>query len=326
MDGTFIIARVADFIRACARGEERLTDDQVDRFGEMAKEAIRKHFGKTPADASEPQRTIRASTLGRPICQQQMQQIGAPSADPSPFEYFKLAYGDIVEGLATVIMEGAALPIEAMQCPVSLALSSGTFTGTYDFRIDGQIYDFKTASQWSFKHKFQEDGLGDEIRDTGSDELGYGIQGQFYQNASGYPFAGWIVVDKSSGEWTFAPISLVSDNENLERRAAALVASREAIVENGLPAPDDRTNVNSYNIKRVFSPVEETFRKKPTGNMLLPSGCTFCKFKRSCWDKLEYRRAIKSEAKNPALKYYVEVKEEYGQEEVTGASAGLLPD
>lgn len=313
-----IIAKVAEFLRACAKAEARLSDEQIERFGDLAKDAVRKHFGRVDADLppTGAKTTIRASTLGRPICQQQMGYINAPAEEPSPFEHFKLAYGDLVEALASVILEGSGVAISGYQQGVSLVTDHGEFTGTYDFLIDGKIYDFKTASDWSFNHKFVSEGLATEIGSTGSDELGYGIQGQFYQQASGYPFAGWLVVNKSTGEWTYAPIQLPASSDGLHRRISELVQSRNPelcdVVEGGEdPSSQD---INPYGITRIFSAVDELYRKKPTGNKLLPNGCTFCKYKRACWAGLEYRPALKSEAKNPPYRYYVSVNVEENNE------------
>ena len=66
--------------------------------------------------------------------------------------------------------------------------------------------------------------------------------------------------------------------------------------------------------KRLFEDEEETFNKKPTGNRVLGRECTFCAYKKTCWENLEYLPQQQSKAINPKYYWYTKVdnrKEEH---------------
>ena len=64
---------------------------------------------------------------------------------------------------------------------------------------------------------------------------------------------------------------------------------------------------NNKPFKRNFEAVEETFRGKKTGNKHLSKTCSFCEYKNSCWDDLEYKPQPASSAVNPPWHYYTEI-------------------
>ena len=53
------------------------------------------------------------------------------------------------------------------------------------------------------------------------------------------------------------------------------------------------------------------FRKKATGNMILNNGCKFCSYRFDCWPTLQEIPSVVSEAKDPKIVQYVEIKEKY---------------
>ena len=62
--------------------------------------------------------------------------------------------------------------------------------------------------------------------------------------------------------------------------------------------------------KRQFEDVEEFFNRKPTGNRVLAKECTFCAYKKPCWENLQYLPQKESKAMNPKYFWYTKVKEE----------------
>ena len=60
---------------------------------------------------------------------------------------------------------------------------------------------------------------------------------------------------------------------------------------------------------RCYEPIKESFRRVPTGNLILGIECGFCQHKYSCWDTLVERTSIPSKAKVPAMVNYIHIEE-----------------
>ena len=58
---------------------------------------------------------------------------------------------------------------------------------------------------------------------------------------------------------------------------------------------------------RLFEDEEEYFNKKPTGNRILGKECTFCAYKKACWENLEYLPQQQSKAISPKYFWYTKV-------------------
>jgi len=71
--------------------------------------------------------------------------------------------------------------------------------------------------------------------------------------------------------------------------------------------------VNKF--KRCFEPIEETFRKKPTGNKVLSEECGWCKYRYKCWPSLQELPSLASQAKEPPIVAYVEIADEYKEKQ-----------
>jgi len=67
--------------------------------------------------------------------------------------------------------------------------------------------------------------------------------------------------------------------------------------------------------ERCFEPVEETFRKKPTGNKILAEECGWCKYRYKCWPSVQELPSLASQAKNPPMVAYIEIADEYKEEQ-----------
>ena len=58
--------------------------------------------------------------------------------------------GDLLEAVAIAVMRGAGIEIEKLQEPVSLKIGGIELKGTYDVKINGRVWDIKSASPASF--------------------------------------------------------------------------------------------------------------------------------------------------------------------------------
>ena len=285
------------FLTEANKASVDISSTIVNEFGEACKQAFKKQF----TDTRENKFRIRMSSIGRPLCQLQMEKSGA-EAEPMPYNAkMRNLFGDLIEASAVAIMKAAGIRIEDLQKEVKLKLGKQTIKGTYDVKIQNKIWDIKSASPYSFDHKFGEDGGVDAI--LKQDTFGYVSQGYLYSNAEKTDFGGWIAINKSTGEWSIAETPL-SDSKYSKDAIELAQKNMEALESN---AP----------FKRLFKDEEEFFNKKATGNRTLGLECRFCAYKKPCWGKnLQYLPQQQSKALNPKWVWYTEVNNP--REEVNG--------
>ena len=283
-----ILNRVQMFLTEANKASVDISSTIVNEFGEACKQAFKKQF----TDTRENKFRIRMSSIGRPLCQLQMEKSGA-EAEPMPYNAkMRNLFGDLIEASAVAIMKAAGIRIEDLQKEVKLKLGKQTIKGTYDVKIQNKIWDIKSASPYSFDHKFGEDGGFDAI--LKQDTFGYVSQGYLYSNAEKTDFGGWIAINKSTGEWSIAETPL-SDSKYSKDAIELAQKNMEALESN---AP----------FKRLFKDEEEFFNKKATGNRTLGLECRFCAYKKPCCGKnLQYLPQQQSKALNPKWVWYTEV-------------------
>jgi hypothetical protein len=242
------------------------------------------------------------SGVGRPLCQQQLEKQGNKQ-DVAYNDIVRFATGDLLEAFAILVMRAAGLDVVAEQKKCSLELGGQTVNGTLDviLNIDGEeeVWDIKTASPWSFDNKFSGRGGYDVIKED--DPFGYVMQGHLYGESEGKRFGGWIVINKSTGEWDFVE----APREQSEDRKAYLEDANKRV----------EAIVNDAPFKVPFQSVPETVtidrQKTETGNRLMPKTCTFCSFKTKCWKNAELAPKITSKARfKPHVWYTKLVKRE----------------
>ena len=73
-----ILHKVQMFLDTACQKQVVISDKLIDEFGEACKNAIRKQF----TDKRPNKFTIRASNIGRPLCQLQMEKDGAKGESP----------------------------------------------------------------------------------------------------------------------------------------------------------------------------------------------------------------------------------------------------
>ena len=153
-------------------------------------------------------------------------------------------------------------------------------------------FDIKSASPYSFEHKFGEKGGFNEVVDN--DSFGYASQGFLYAESEKKPFGGWIAINKSTGEWAVCETPQVQDQ--YRDRFIKQATDNYKALKDKVP------------FKKCFDDVEETFRGKPTGNRVLDRVCSFCPYKVPCWGSgLQYLPQQQSKGKNPKWVWYTQV-------------------
>ena len=166
---------------------------------------------------------------------------------------------------------------------VELELDKTTVKGSYDLVINGAVDDVKSASDWSYRNKF-------ESYQTlkASDPFGYVGQLAGYAKASGKKAGGWWVVNKANGNIKY----IAADGLDMDEELTKL--------------NDTVATVDSNEFVRCFDPVPETFRGKATGNRVLNSNCKFCDYRFECYPTLKELPSKVSQAKTKPIVAYID--------------------
>lgn len=259
-----------------------VNDEWIDAVGENIKRELKKSLSPRPEDFR-----IRSSNVGRPTCVLQMQKSEAkPARKPYHF-VMQMLHGYMIEEIMTLILKVANANITGGKEKVSLDLEGVTIKGEDDIQIEGKEYDVKSCSPWAFTNKWSE-GYG---KLKASDNFGYVGQLMAYSEAQNIPVGGWIVVNKSSGE-----VAVVDADNSPSERKEVLDKLKSTV----------RTITSDAPFKRCFDPLEDSFRKKPTGRKFLDrNNCGMCDYKTSCYPGVQYKAQPESTAINPPFKWYV---------------------
>ena len=284
-----ILENVQSFLKMATDDSVAVSDKLIDEFGEMCKDAFRKQF----TNKREKSFRARMSNIGKPLCQLQMEKSNAEPEGQPYNNKMRNTFGDLIEALAVTIIKASGIKVDSTQKSVSYNMDKSKIDGTYDIEIGNSIYDIKSASPYAFEHKFGDEGGFNSIVED--DSFGYLSQGYLYSESENKKFGGWIVINKSTGEWLVTETP--TEDEKYKNIAINLSKENLHALDEGKP------------FRRCFSDIEETFRKIPTGNRVLGIVCSFCPYKFPCWgkDKLQYLPQQQSKGKSPKWVYYTEV-------------------
>ena len=274
------------YMENAASGKSTMSEETMFQVATDVSEALSRQFGR---GNKRGEFGLRMSNVGRPTCQLWFEKNEPEKALPLPTTFgMNMMLGDIVEAVFKGLLKEAGVKYEDNE-KVTLKLDDGTsIDGTYDIVIDGAVDDVKSASNWSYNNKFES---FDTLKQ--GDAFGYVAQLAGYAKASGKKAGGWWAVNKSNGQFKYVPATGIDIDEEI----------------NHIQQTADSLEENRF--ERCFDAVPETFRGKVTGNMVLGTECSFCRYRFSCWPNLQERSAVMSKAKQPKTVAYVSLKEEY---------------
>lgn len=277
-------SQVELFLQKVMNGQANMTDEVIDMVASDVKAALNKQFNSGPRNDFR----IRMSNIGRPKCQLWMEKNHPESRTPPPPTFLmNMVLGDLVEAVFKGLLRSAGVDFKD-NADVALTLSNGEVVkGEYDLELDGAIDDIKSASPYAYDKKF------DSFETVqAKDHFGYVAQLVGYAAATNKKVGGWWVINKANGAFKY-----VEAEPNSE---AVLKEMSETVdyIQNDEP------------FERCFEPVEETFYRKPTGNMVLHDACKWCNFKDKCWPDLKVVPQRPSRSSNPPLREYVSLAEE----------------
>ena len=273
------------YMENAANGNTTMSPDTIKQVAQDVSDALQRQFG---GGNKRDGFRLRMSNIGRPSCQLWFERNKPETALPKPTTFvMNMMLGDIVEAVFKGLLKEAGVQYEDSD-KVTLDMDGTSVSGTYDIVIDGAVDDVKSASNWSYIHKF-------ESFDTLKDGDGFGYVGQLagYAKASGKKAGGWWVVNKANGDFKYVP---------------ATGLDVDAEIDN---IKDNISNAMQDELVRCFEPERETFNGKETGNLVLNKNCTFCSYKYSCWPDMKELPAVKSKAKDPKIVQYIKLSEEY---------------
>ena len=267
------------YMENAVKGKSTMSDDTIEQVADDVADAIKRQFGsgKTRGDFR-----LRMSNVGRPTCQLWYEKNKPEVALPFPTTFvMNMMIGDIVEAVFKGLLKEAGVKYNDTE-KVTLDLGTTRINGSYDIVINDAVDDIKSASDWSYRNKF-------ESYDTLAAGDGFGYIGQLagYAKASGKRVGGWWVVNKANGQFKYVPASGLDIDKEIDKIQKTV------------------TTVEENKFERCFEPVPEKFRGKETGNQVLNDGCRFCSYRFDCWSELTERPAVKSQAKNPPTVSYI---------------------
>lgn len=272
---------INQYLEDATSGKSTMSEETIEQIGKDVMDAIKRQFG---GGNRRDKFRLRMSNIGRPTCQLWFEKNKPEKALPKPTTFvMNMLLGDIVEAAFKGIITEAGVKYEDEDNYVELELDKTTVKGSYDLVINGAVDDVKSASDWSYKNKF------DSYQTLkASDPFGYVGQLAGYAKASGKKAGGWWVVNKANGGIKYVAAEGLDMDEELTK-----LNDTVAIVE-------------SNEFERCFDPVPETFRGKATGNRVLNSNCKFCDYRFECYPTLKELPSRVSQAKNKPIVGYID--------------------
>jgi len=264
------------------------SEETADKIAEDIKEAVKRQFNNGRKDREF---TLRMSNIGRPTCQLWYDKNKPNVALPMPNTFImNMLMGDIVEAVFKGLLTEAGVKYEDTD-KVNLDCGDTSISGSYDLILNDAVDDIKSASDWSYRNKFESYNTL-----AGGDSFGYVAQLAGYAKASNKKAGGWWVVNKSNGQFKYVPATGLNVDTEVSK------------------IKDTISKVETNKFERCFEPEIETFRGKVTGNKVLNKNCSFCSYRFDCWPSLVERPAVKSQAKQPPVVAYVDLRKEYMDE------------
>jgi len=274
---------IHQYLDKATKGQTTVSPSTVNQICRDVRNAVVKQFG---GGNKRDGFAFRMSNVGRPSCQLWFEKNKPQAALPKPTTFImNMMLGDIVEAVFKGILKEAGVKYEDSK-RVTLDMGEDSpqrvVTGEYDIVIDDAVDDVKSASDWSYRNKFQSfDTL------NSGDAFGYVSQLAGYAKAAGKKAGGWWVVNKQDGNFKYVP----ADNIDVE--------SEVKKIKNNMKLVEDDE------FQRCFEPVDETFRGKPTGNKILPITCKFCSYRKACHPSMKELPQKMSKARDPKIVAYV---------------------
>mgnify|MGYP003110098679 FL=1 len=277
--------KLHQFMSDAVKGKTTFSEETAKKIGAEVADAVIRQFG---SGKSREEFRLRMSNIGRPTCQLWFEKNKPETALPKPTTFvMNMMLGDIVEAVFKGLLTESGVDFDDTD-KVTLKVGDSNDTrvsGSYDLIMGGAVDDIKSASDWSYRNKFDS---YETLKN--SDPFGYVGQLAGYAQASDKRAGGWWVVNKANGSFKYVPAAIDMRKE--------LTKLKETV---------EKVNENKF--ERCFEAVPETYRGKPSGNMVLNDNCKFCDYRFECWPNMKELPSKVSQAREPKMVAYVELQE-----------------
>ena len=236
-----------------------ISENDIDKTLVGIKDALMSWSNPTVRDRNF---TVRMSNIGKPARQLWYEKRDTDSKYVTGSTQIKFLYGHLLEEIVLMLVRMTEHKVTDEQKEVNL----NGIVGHMDCKIDGEVVDVKTASNFAFR-KFSQGNLSED------DPFGYLAQLAAYEEAENTFNGGFLVMNKESGELClYRPDDLEKPNASFKIKS--LLTSLEKKEPPSI----------------CYSPVPDG--KK--GNIKLAKGCTWCKYKFECFKDSNEGSGLKS--------------------------------
>ena len=228
---------------------------------------------------SKKKKSLRMSSIGKPDRRVWM-EVNGPERESElpPDALMRFLYGSIIEELVLFLVREAGHLVTSEQKRVTV----NGIAGHLDCKIDGEVVDVKSASNYGFK-KFK-NGFDND------DEFGYIGQLSGYVEAEQKDTGFFLAMNKATGELALLEI----DNFDIINASGRINKLKKHIANKDVRPP----------------PCAEPIAEGKSGNKQLARICRYCQFKFDCWSEL---RMFKY---SDGIKYLTHVEKQPKVEEI----------
>jgi hypothetical protein len=278
-----LVPDIYELLENLSNGEPLpITEEALDKTMASMKEAILHWATPRPRDTDF---TVRMSNVGKPSRQMWFEKRdpnGRGSVDGAT--QIKFLYGHVLEEIVLMLVRMAGHSVTDEQKEVVV----DGIVGHMDCKINGQVVDVKSASKFAF-NKFRNGTLSSD------DPFGYLGQLAGYEKAEGTDNGGFLVINKESGELCmYVPDDL--DKPNIETKIHTLLDELK------LDTPPEL----------CYNPIPDG--KK--GNMQLPKGCSWCKYKHECHKDANDGKGLRTFQYSNGYRYFTHIESEPQVDEI----------
>ena len=234
------------------------TEEEIEKFGEAMKTLMRQEFLPNQRNFSN-RGGLRLSSIGKPDLQQWYASKKFSGEKIQPATLIKFMYGHMIEEMVLffVRLSGHQVTDEQKECVV------GGIKGHMDCKIDGVVVDVKSTTPFGFK-KFKDGTL------AADDNFGYVDQIKAYAHAEGERKWAWLAMDKQSGALCVLEYDLDDTKHPMYDQYSGDIEDRIEHVKKSVEG-EDRPSL-------CAEPVPDG----KSGNLKLPTICSYCQYKRHC--------------------------------------------
>jgi len=282
------ISTLVEDVYSLFTSDKKATIDAED-LKEMSEEICSSIIEAITQEERKPRNNLRLSMIGQPNRKiwysfnnkddnkKQEEEFTGP-------DFIKFLYGHILESVLVFLSKTAGHKVSDRQ----KELVVNDVVGHQDGMVDDVLVDFKSASSFSFK-KFK---TGKIFQD---DPFGYIAQLSAYAQANEVKEAGFVVIDKTTGEITYCPVHHM-EMINAEDRIDSI---RESL-ESSIPP------------ERCYSAIPDG----AAGNLRLDTGCIYCSYKFDCWSDANNGTGLRAFQYAANVKYLTKVNKEPNVQEI----------